>query len=395
MKHYLLWLLALGLPGLTASGGWPATVKDGKLLLNLRFRVEYVDQKGIGKEAWAPTLRTRLGYQTAPWNGWTALLEFENTTVAGETRFNDTVNGDSSRPVVADPEDSEVNRLQLVYTRPGTHEIILGRQRMILNNARFIGNVGWRQNEQTFDGALWRYSGIKKSKLTLAYLANANRIFGEHHPRLSDFRLSSVLAQFDVAALPFGTLSLFGYFLDFDDVPTASHKNLGFRLFGNPRANDHLSFPYEISYVDQSPYQDGADINEASYYFLGWGPKWKSIGLKLNFEVLEGNELYAFATPLATLHAFNGWADRFLATPKGGLEDLFLTLKMQKNGWSFLLALHRFESEQGLAYGDEGDLQINKKIGKKGLIGWKLADYRADRFNTDTRKVWLYGQLSW
>ena len=28
-------------------------------------------------------------------------------------------------------------------------------------------------------------------------------------------------------------------------------------------------------------------------------------------------------TPLATLHAFNGWADMFLTTPANGLQDLY------------------------------------------------------------------------
>jgi len=43
----------------------------------------------------------------------------------------------------------------------------------------------------------------------------------------------------------------------------------------------------------------------------------------VGYEVLEGNGAIGFATPLATLHAFNGWADMFLTTPANGLKDLY------------------------------------------------------------------------
>ncbi|MEI8045213.1 MAG: hypothetical protein WCL11_27625, partial [Verrucomicrobiota bacterium] len=44
----------------------------------------------------------------------------------------------------------------------------------------------------------------------------------------------------------------------------------------------------------------------------------------VGYEVLEGNGTIGFATPLATLHAFNGWADMFLSTPANGLKDFYL-----------------------------------------------------------------------
>ncbi len=54
-------------------------------------------------------------------------------------------------PVVADEEAYEINRFQFTNTSlPGT-TLTLGRQRILLDDQRFIGNSGWRQNEQTFD----------------------------------------------------------------------------------------------------------------------------------------------------------------------------------------------------------------------------------------------------
>ena len=54
---------------------------------------------------------------------------------------------------------------------------------------------------------------------------------------------------------------------------------------------------------------------------------------------------------------------------------------------------HRFASDRlSIAYGSEWDAAISAKRGRWTATA-KLADYRADRFATDTRKFWL--QLDW
>ena len=60
------------------AGELGKAVRDGDLILNVRFRIESVDQDAKPKEALAPTIRTRLGWKTASWRGWSALLDFEN-----------------------------------------------------------------------------------------------------------------------------------------------------------------------------------------------------------------------------------------------------------------------------------------------------------------------------
>ena len=53
--------------------------------------------------------------------------------------------------MVPDPRGTELNRFQITNTSlPGTRTT-LGRQRIVLDDSRFVGNVGFRQNEQTFD----------------------------------------------------------------------------------------------------------------------------------------------------------------------------------------------------------------------------------------------------
>ncbi len=160
-------------------------LSNGKVSLNMRYRYERVDQDGIGKNAHASTVRSRLGYQTGDFKGISGFLEFEDVSVVGNEQYNSTANGLTQYPVVADPEDTEVNQAYLQFTGLEGLTVRGGRQRIKVGNDRFIGNVGWRQNEQTFDAIALIFSPLEALTATYAYLDNVNRIFGEHHPTAS------------------------------------------------------------------------------------------------------------------------------------------------------------------------------------------------------------------
>ena len=82
-------------------------------------------------------------------------------------------------PVVADPEAYEINRFQLTNTSlPGT-TLTLGRQRIVLDDQRFVGAVGWRQNEQTFDALRMVNRSVANLVLDATYLNRVNRVFGD------------------------------------------------------------------------------------------------------------------------------------------------------------------------------------------------------------------------
>jgi Alginate export len=126
-------------------------IEGGKVRAEFRYRMEHVDQDPFADEAYASTLRTRLGLDSGIWHGLSASLEFDNVTVLGDDdAYNSTTNGVTDRPVVADPEYTEVNQAYLQYKRDGFTGVI-GRQRIALDNQRFVGSAAWRQNEQTFD----------------------------------------------------------------------------------------------------------------------------------------------------------------------------------------------------------------------------------------------------
>ena len=323
-------------------------------------------------------------------------MEFENITEVGNDAYNNTRNGRKDYPVVADSEETEINQAQLIFQGFNNQDILLGRQRVIFDNARFIGNEDYRQNERTFDSALWRYRGWHNTALTLGYLQNENRVYGDSHPTLSDTRMNGLVAHGTLAHTRAGDLSLFGYFFDLKDKPDQSHRNLGFRLAGKVKANENLSFVHEISFADQSSYKDGSDIIDAQYGLLSWGPTWKRFYLTLNYEVLGGDGTYGFATPFASHNSFNGAADKFTSTPAAGLRDSFVRLAYKAKYWQIYLTNHKFESDEGNDdYGEETDLVLSAKLNKYLKLGLKLVDYQADSVSKDTRKLAVYSKFLW
>ena len=115
--------------------------------------------------------------------------------------------------------------------------------------------------------------------------------------------------------------------------------------------------------------------------------------LGLAYESLSGDQYRAgaaFRTPLATLHAFQGWADKFLATPDAGIEDVFATVKYKAGNWNLTGVYHDFTAESGSAdWGSEIDLSVGRSLGERYGILFKAALYDAEQHRTDTNKYWV------
>ncbi len=138
-------------PAPEVKSDFTKALTEGKILFDARYRYEYVDQDGLANNADAHTVRTRLGYETGKFYNFSALLELEDVTGLGGEDYNDTINGKTTYPVVADPEDTNINRALISYTGLPQTNLSFGRQTINLDNQRFVGAVGWRQNDQTFD----------------------------------------------------------------------------------------------------------------------------------------------------------------------------------------------------------------------------------------------------
>ncbi len=378
----------------SAAESFEAAIASGKAGIDLRYRYEMVDQAGVAEKAKASTLRTRLNYQTESYMDTSVFVEFDDVMALGDVKYNDATGLPSAKtgyPVVADPAGTEVNQVYLSYKGFTDTTFKLGRQRIILDNSRFVGNVGWRQNEQTYDGFTVVNSSLKDTAVTYAYLTNINTIFGEESGK-GNVDTRSHLINVAYGGLAAGKISAYGYFLDLMNAPAASNSTLGIRFSGGTKMNGDVKALYTAEYAKQGDYKEGASTIDADYKLIELGAEYSGITALLGYEVL-GADSSAFTTQLATLHAFNGWADKFLATPANGLVDTYLSIQGKVAGIKLQAVYHDFSSDIGNdQYGSEIDLLAAKKLGKNYTLSAKYASYSADTLSTDTDKFWLMGQ---
>jgi hypothetical protein len=377
-----------------AADGLDSLVTGGKVGLELRYRMEAVEQDGLPRDALANTARLRLDLESGPIGDFAAFVEFDHLEALGTERFNSTRNGRTDYPVVADPEGTDLNQLYLRYDGLADTVVKLGRQRLVLDNQRFIGNVGWRQNEQTFDAFSVQSKALTATTLTYAYIDNVRRVFGPENglpPAELDSRSHVLHAAW--AASPFGALSVYHYRLDFRNAPALSSAASGLRVDGSAAAG-RGRVTWKAEYARQSDVGDNPAAVSADYWLLEAGYQAKVLGAAVGYEVLGGEAAAgpnrAFQTPLATLHAFQGWADKFLTTPPAGIEDRYVALRAQIGRLKAELLWHDFSAEATAAdYGRELDLSLAWPLGPRYQLLAKYADYAADELFTGTRKAWL------
>lgn len=409
---------------LLASGAFAAdTVTEGltggKVSANVQYRYEGVSNAAAtSNSANAHTVRARLGYETATFNGFGAMLEAESVHALGNKKYDSKASGQTGNgyAVVADPEATEINQAYLNYSGlPGT-VVKLGRQRIILDNARFVGNVGWRQNEQTFDAFSVINKSLPDTTITAAYVTNVNRIFSDNSAATTgafagNHKMSSKLLNASYKGWSPASITAYAYLLDYDTT-TAFNANstntYGVRLNGSaPIGGNKLL--YTAEYAQQSDGSNNTVDFKANYTLLEGGIDLTGVAVfKLGYEAL-GTDTGAitkttgvaanksFSTPLATLHAFNGWADMFLVTPTNGLKDIYVSANTKLTGVNLGAVYHDYRAVTGspIDLGNEIDLVASYAFDKNYTVGLKYADYSAGDVASyvDTTKTWLWGEF--
>ena len=359
-------------------------VRDSETKVNLRYRIESVDQDGIDEDALASTLRSRLTWKTAPINDFIVNVEIDNVTDIGADNFNSTTNGNVDYPVVADPEGTDLNQVNVQY-RGENLTFTGGRQRIVHNDQRFVGGVAWRQNEQTFDAVRFVYKASENISVDYSYVFNINRIFGPNDgAQPADWHGNFHLLNTSWKLNKNHKLVAFAYLLDNEVALAASSNTFGVDYTGKLGA-----LTAKLSYASQSDAGDNPNDYSADYYKAELGGKLGAVNLSAGIEVLGSDNGVAFSTPLATLHKFQGFADKFLGTPGNGIEDVYISAVTKFNGVKFVATYHDFSSDEGdIDYGSEIDLVAAYKFNKHTTGLLKFAAYDADQFATDTTKVW-------
>ncbi|REL26762.1 hypothetical protein DXX93_09370 [Thalassotalea euphylliae] len=374
----------------TAVSPLALSADEAKASIDFRLRYEAVDQDNALRDADALTLRTRLSYKTATYNKFSGFVEFEDSRkVFGVDDYNDTAGNGAGYSVIADPETSELDQAYVQYADQGFTAKV-GRQVITLDNHRFVGHVGWRQDRQTFDAASFNYKA-DKFEATYAYLNQRNRIFAENRDLDSKDHLLNVSYK-----TPYGKLTGYSYLLEVDEGVDNSLDTYGFRFAGAQKQGDNKLL-YTIEFATQESEAAGTEF-DADYTLLELGYVIKGITLKGGYEVLGSDDgAYGFSTPLATLHKFNGWADQFLGTPSVGLTDLYLSAAGKAFGGKWSVVYHDYEADDGNAVvddlGDEINLSYGKSFNKTFSGGVKFAAYSAGDTGSgkvDTDKLWVW-----
>ena len=393
----LLCMICLPLVCTAQSAAQSATVDP---TWNLRLRHEQVDDDAFARDANADTLRVRAGVKFTFADGWSALLEGEGIASAGN-HYNSGANGRTAYPTVIDPSGAELNQAWIGWNgAKGAAK--LGRQRILIDNQRWVGNVGWRQNEQTFDALSLEYKPAAGVTLRYSWLDRVHRINGDdaRDPRARERDLDTHLFN---AAWKHGAQQVVGYaYLHRDqDVASASTSTYGLR-WTSERLRDGNGWGWTAEAAHQGNYGNNPLNFSHTYWLLEPAYSWHGTSFKAGWEHLGGNGSHALQTPLATLHAFNGWDDKFLVTPAGGLNDRYLSASgkfghVRDGRFAWTVAWHDYRADTALAgmghYGSEWDASLGFPLASRVQALLKIADYRADRFARDTTKVWL--QVEW
>lgn len=334
-------------------------LKDGsKASLDVRARYEYNETPA--SEINGYSVRTRLALETGEYEGFKVLVEMEDLSF----------NNDDDRPGL-DVPTTELNQIWFSYEGAK-----VGRQIYVLDDHRFIGHVGWRQNIQTFDAVSYAYAIDEKSKLNFAYLDAVHRV------NATSQDLSGIVLNGSTKVTDNFTLAGFAYLLDFDRPALASSDTYGIRGSGKI-PGEEVSYTYSFSYAKQMDNGGSARDFDVDYLAGEFGAAFSGISLAAGVEILGSDGVTGFTTPLATVHKFNGFADQFAANSLGlagglreGLEDYYVSLGFKAVDVPMTLVYHSFHTEGSSEYlGSEIDLVATYKLNEYVTLIGKFADY--------------------
>lgn len=417
-------LLSLSVASLSAHAGVTQQVEDalnfyhygknGAVKFDLNYRYENVNQDNAvdlkGKPlpsakqpdtANANTARLRFGLLSPTFFGFQGFAEYEGN-LAMQEDFNSTRNNKTGFSTVADPQKSELNQLWLTYK--GIPDTIIkgGRQRIKFDDDRYIGNVGWRQMETTFDSVLVTHNNQQLFGLTI----NAGYIGNVQTFTATTENIEAPILNVSYKVGDYGTAIGYGYWLDYTEKENyeKSSQTYGLRFsnYQKPgdtmKLSDNYGLVYTAEWARQDDYGHGKTQYSADRYNVMGGFTAYNFTFQGAMEQLDGKGVNKhFDTPLGTNHAFQGWADLFLVTPDNGIRDVSGTIVTSLLRGDLILTgtYHDFTDDTGqLHYGDEWNAQALMKFGKHYSLLAKYAYYSADKFNTDTQKIWVQGNIN-
>lgn len=366
--------------------------KYGQITLDLRYRYEQDDTKNPAKKKGdASTIRMRLGYLTPEFYGLQGFAEYETNQDFGANTYNSARNGKTGFETIVDPQEHELNQLWISFKGIPDTEVKVGRQRIIFDNARFIGNVGWRQIEQTYDAVLVNNQSLPNTTIKLGYINQRQTI----HSFVQAMQTPFLNISYDFK--DYGKLTAYSYLIDNNEGHAASNQTYGVSFDGGIKVTEDIKAIYRLEYAYQKDYEQNPNKYEVDYYHLIGGVKAFGVTVKAGLEELGGKGVgRRFQTPLATGHAFNGWSDQFLATPADGLRDIYALVSTKVKGVKLMGVYHEFDDDSSsTSYGKEYDFLAVKKFGKHYSLLAKYAFFDGDNGRFDAQNFWFQAGVSY
>jgi len=398
MRKTVLSLAALPLMvgGLSVSASAAESISlvdDLEFSGEIRPRYERADVKDNNlKTANAITARTRLAV-SGKLLGVDGLTGKVGVTSVNNFGYTDYAPAKAGYDTILDPQQAVLSEGYVAYTKSDT-TLLGGRSFVNLDDQRFIGTVGWRQMERSYDTVTVMNSSVKNLSLLGSW------VYGyEGVGSVTTVDTGSALLHANYKVADALNVTAFDYMLA--DI----HDTYGLRLTGEAPAGE-VKLNYAASYAMQKDASLKYALSsvpkiEANYYDLALDATLKGITVGAEYEVLgeaKGSSTAGFTTPLATLHKFQGWADVFLArtanSNNNGLKDANVKLGYAAKGFGKVMGIyHKFNAVTGANanLGSEIDaLYANAVPGVKdvGFLA-KAAFYSKGDTGNDVTKFWV------
>ena len=236
--------------------------------------------------------------------------------------------------------------------------------------------------------------------------------------------MKSTLLNVNNKSLSFADVVAYNYRLDYNsqfNADAATGNTAGAKGFGSTNTTGlklakagidvvGYKFGWVAEMAQQKNFANNGSSYNARYTNINANVGGSLGNIKLGQEVLGSDNGASVQTPLSTLFAFNGWADKFLVTPTTGLKDSYIKGRSDAMGIVYGADYHQFKSDAGnVGLGRELDLIAEKQLDKNFMVGARAARYKADSASvsntaaanvnaggialTDTNKMWLYGSF--
>jgi hypothetical protein len=277
----------------------------------------------------------------------------------------------------------------------------VGRQELVYDDSRILGNVGWAQQARSHDLALLKYKTDEKGQLHIGLAVNENK---------EKLNQTIYINSMDVDN-PFKNIyknmqfawynrksDKFDFSLLFMNVGQQRDKSAGPEVDLDTRYSQtfgtHINYrPGKLALTGSLYAQSGKDSgdNDLSAYMFNLGMKFKvaenwnaHVGIQMlsgidydgNSQVSLESDNKSFTPLFGTNHKFNGHMDYFYVgnhVGNVGLQDIYAGLNYSKDKFSFGSAIHVFSTaadlyngteEQDAYLGTELDLSFGYKYSK-------------------------------